>query len=155
MLTLPESFMHVRYVGARYPGAPGVEGIEGGANCQQFAYTILRHFGYSIPDLRSSELWADTDHTRVVEGPLEVFDLLLWHDQKDAWGAHVGLYVGDDHAVHLAKQVGVPVVWPMAAFADHDAYRVFIGAKRVLHQTPDSKNDRDRVSSAGGRDAEG
>ena len=140
MLRLPDAFMSVRYDGTRYPGAADVCGLERGANCQHFAYTVLRHYGYSIPDFRSSELWADREHTRTVDGPHETLDLLLWHDRADAWGAHVGLYVGDDHAVHLSKVIGVPAVWPLSAFSTLAAYRIFIGAKRVLHRSPDSKN---------------
>src|SRR6266545_5225071 len=41
-LPIPARFHHVRYDGARYPGAAGVVGLDGGANCQQFAYELIR-----------------------------------------------------------------------------------------------------------------
>ena len=134
MLQIPESFMSVPYVGARYPGAPGVKGVEGGANCQQYAYTLLRYFGREIPDFRSSDLWEDRLHTELVTD-LQPLDLLLWNDRDQSWGAHVGLYLGDGQAVHLAQSIGRPVVWPLARFVDTPAYRVFIGAKRVLNSS--------------------
>jgi cell wall-associated NlpC family hydrolase len=130
MLTLPPAFMDVRYVAARYPGAPGVAGLAGGANCQQYAYELLRHFGRAIGDFRSSELWRDDVETeRVTE--LEPLDLLLFNDTDDPYGAHVAVYLGDGKAVHLSKQVGRPAVWALEDFGRRPEYRVLIGAKRV------------------------
>ena len=136
MLSLPPEFWAVPYRGEKYPGAPGVSGVADGANCQQFAYSVLRYFGFSIPDFRSSELWDDRVHTDMVDGPLRTFDLLLWNDRPEAWGAHVGLYIGDDRAMHLARSVGRPAVWTLAEFARRTEYRVFIGAKRPIGQHP-------------------
>lgn len=138
MLSVPEPFMEVRYNGARYPGAHYSRSVSGadtdlsaGANCQLFAYALLRHFGLVVPPLRSSELWADTRYTERVRdlGPL---DLLFWNKTGKTWGAHVGVYLGDGHAVHLARGLGIPVVWPLAEFGQHDKYQIFLGAKRAL-----------------------
>jgi hypothetical protein len=49
-IEIPERFLAIRYNGDHYPGAPGVIGLIGGANCQRYAYEILRHFGLQIPD---------------------------------------------------------------------------------------------------------
>lgn len=133
VLGVPEPFMAVRYNGARYPGAAsGADAdLSAGANCQLFAYALLRHFGLEVPPLRSSELWADTSHTEHVRdlGPL---DLLFWNRTPDLWGAHIGVCLGDKRAVHLTRSVGVPVIWPLSEFGRHPKYRVFLGAKRVL-----------------------
>ena len=143
MLVLPPHFMTVRYDPARFPGAEGVRGVDGGANCQQFAYTVLRYFGYEIDDFRSSELWSDRTYTASVRPPFRPLDLLLWHRHADAWGAHVGIYVGrrdgvsaggDEYAVHLAQAVGVPVIWSLSSFIVRPEYRCFIGAKRPLRR---------------------
>jgi hypothetical protein len=40
-LPIPARFQYVRYNGACYPGAEGVVGLDGGANCQLFAYELL------------------------------------------------------------------------------------------------------------------
>ena len=130
-IVIPARFMAVPYEGSRYPGAPGVVGLVGGANCQQFAYELLRYFGRTIPNFRSSDLWDDRDLTAVVRGAFEPLDLLLWHDRPEAWGAHVGLYLGDHRAIHLAKSVGHPAVWSLDGFAERPEYRFFIGAKRI------------------------
>jgi N-dimethylarginine dimethylaminohydrolase len=81
MLEVPPHFFQVRYVSSNYPGT--AKGLNKGANCQHFAYELLRHFGVTVPDFRSSELWADTVYTeRVLE--FELLDLLLWNKTPDA-----------------------------------------------------------------------
>ena len=131
LLALPENFLSVRYNGAHYPGSPNTRGLEGGANCQQFAYELLRHFGLSIPDFRSRELWQDTTHTQRTD-TLDILDLLLWNRTDEPYGAHVGVYIGDGKAVHLSKENGQPVIESLAGFQENPMYRVFIGAKRVI-----------------------
>jgi hypothetical protein len=133
-IEIPDAFWSVAYDGACHPGAPGVEGVAGGANCQQFAYELLRHNGFEIGALRSSELWAETRDTAPVGGPLEPGDLLLFNRVREAWGAHVALYLGDDEAIHLAKHVGRPAVWSLAEFAADPRYVCFLGAKRPVRR---------------------
>src|SRR5262245_52988680 len=93
-LPIPACFHHVPYNGARHPGAEGVVGLEGGTNCQQFAYELIRHFGFAPPDCRSSELWEDESQTRAIVGELEPCDLLLFNRAPAAWGAHVAVHLG-------------------------------------------------------------
>ncbi len=133
-LIIPPAFWGVTYEGARYPGAPGVEGVAGGANCQQFAYELLRYNGFIISDMRSSELWADRADTAHALPPLQPGDLLLFHSKPEAWGAHVALLLGGDAAIHLAKHVGRPAIWTLADFAAHPHYTFFIGAKRPIRR---------------------
>lgn len=131
---IPEVFFDVPYNGARYPGAPGVTGLTGGANCQHFAYELLRHNGFSIGDMRSSDLWEDATDTAPVIDALQPADLLLFHTEHMAWGAHVALYLGADRAIHLAKHVGKPVIWTLATFSADPRYTHFIGAKRPIRR---------------------
>ncbi|MFC9930878.1 hydrolase [Streptomyces sp. NPDC127190] len=131
---LPPAFWTVPYVGSRFPGSSAVAGLPGlaeGANCQLYAYEVLRHFGLTPPALRSSDLWADTRATvRVpVARPL---DLVLFNATDDAYGAHVGVWVGEGRVLHLCAEVGRPAVWEMAEFATRPRYRVVIGIKRVV-----------------------
>jgi lipoprotein Spr len=79
-IDIPPQFWGVRYNGAQFPGAVGVTGVESGANCQQYAYSILRHFGFELPDLRSSDLWDDTSHT-AVSSDMKPFDLVLVNNE--------------------------------------------------------------------------
>ena len=133
MIELPDTYWEVRYVGARYPGSPAVRtrpGLADGANCQLFAYEVLRHFGLMPPELRSSELWSDTTATRRVTVPSPL-DLVLFNTTADPWGAHIGLWAGDDHVLHLCAEVGHPALWNMTMFAARPSYRVLVGFKRV------------------------
>jgi hypothetical protein len=115
-IKIPDSFWSVPYNGAHYPGSAGVEGLKGGANCQQFAYELLRHNGFVMGDLRSSELWADTTDTVLVAGDPAPGDLLLFNRARQPWGAHVAVYLGRDQATHLARHIGKPTIWALSEF---------------------------------------
>ena len=130
-IKIPERFYQVRYDADRYPGSPGVKGLPGGANCQQYAYEFVRAFGYTIPDLRSSDLWADTARSAAFEQP-EPFDLVLLHERPDPWGAHVGVYLGKRLVLHLSKKIGMPAIEPLESLMQRPQYRYLIGFKRVL-----------------------
>ena len=133
MIEIPEKFMAVSYAGECYPGAVGVVGIEQGANCQQFAYELLRHFGRSVPDLRSSDLWADEISTERV-GKFAPLDLLFFSETAESWGAHIGVYLGDGKVIHLSKQVGFPEIRDLSEFGKIELYKILLGANRArLH----------------------
>ncbi|MFB7410244.1 hydrolase [Streptomyces sp. NPDC056202] len=155
---LPAEFRTVRYDGSRFPGSAAVAArprLSAGANCQLFAYAVLRHFGLTPPELRSSELWNDTGTT--VHVPVaQPLDLVLFNATADAYGAHVGVHVGDDAILHLCAEVRHPVVWGPADFAARERYAVMLGAKRVLRPSAadvpnirDSRDSPDVRKSAG------
>ena len=144
-LDIPDVFWTVCYDSRCYPGANGVSGpvhgcerrlpsLARGANCQLFAYELLRHNGFRIGDLRSSELWTDRQDTMPVNDDTACGDLLLFNRADRAWGAHVAVALGDGRAIHLSKQIGRPVVWTLAAFAAEARYACFIGAKRPIRR---------------------
>jgi cell wall-associated NlpC family hydrolase len=124
---LPAYFWDVPYDGSRIPTAG--TGLASGANCQHFAYELLRHFGRQVEDLRSSELWESTASLRV-EAPFEPLDLLLFSPGEETYGAHVAVYTGDGAAIHLSKRVGKPAMWRIEQFLELPEYRVLIGGKR-------------------------
>lgn len=128
---LPAWFWDVPYDASRFPGAVPRGELSRGANCQLFAYELLEHFGLRIPDLRSDELWRDTDATTVVLEPRPL-DLVLFHDRQQAWGAHVGVVCSDAEVVHLSQEVGRPAVWTFAQFAAAPRFVNLIGFKRPL-----------------------
>ena len=130
MIVIPEHFMNVPYSGECYPGAESLSKLEKGANCQLFAYEIIRYFGGVIPDFRSSELWEDSDYTELVN-TYETFDLLLFNDVSDSWGSHVGLYIGENKIIHLSKEEGFAKVWDIEKYLNCDKYKILIGAKRL------------------------
>lgn len=131
---LSPRFRSVPYVGARHPDATAPGDLSGGANCQVYAYAVLAHFGWRVPPLRSSELWADRDFTEPAAVP-RVFDLILFDagrrpDRDEGYGAHVGVHVGPDRVLHLCREVGVPAVWSYAEFTERPTYTRLLGAKR-------------------------
>ncbi|HEV2516848.1 MAG TPA: hypothetical protein VGV07_16450 [Devosia sp.] len=132
-IAIPIHLRDVRYNADHFPGAPNLLGVEGGANCQQYVYAVLRHHGFVLPDLRSKELWLDSEYTAVADR-LAPFDLVLVHDNADSWGAHVGLCVGADRVLHLSKTIGVPAIETLAELQQRDAYRHLIGFKRPLRR---------------------
>lgn len=129
MIMVPSAFMQVRYNGKQIPGS-GQPIFESGANCQLFAYTLLEKNGTSIPPFRSSELWTDNEHTSTVKGGFMPGDLMLYHDHPEAWGAHVGLYIGDNQVIHLSKENGLPEIIDHGQIQKNPRYTHFIGAKR-------------------------
>lgn len=123
---IPPEYFSIPYDGARF----SVGDIASGANCQAFAYALLRHFGRSISDFRSSDLWADERETERVTD-LQPLDLLLFNRTADPYGAHVGVYLGEGMVIHLSQRVGKPAIWALDDFRSAPGYEVFIGAKRV------------------------
>jgi len=119
----------MRYDGGCYQGSCFAR--LGFANCQTFAYAVLRYFGRTIPNFRSSELWADTAHTFVVD-QLEPLDLILFNRSSDGFAAHVGICIKSGAVLHLSRRVGTPAIWDLATFAAIPAYAVVVGAKRTL-----------------------
>lgn len=130
MLDIPQRFWDVAYNGRHFPGARGTNGLEGGVNCQQFAFELLRHYGLMVPNFRSSTLWNDEKFTERVNA-LRPLDLLLFNKTADAHGAHIAVYIGDDRAIHLCKALGRPAIWTRGEFLAVPRYAVFIGAKRA------------------------
>lgn len=128
---IPDFLMHLKYDGSKHPGNTKVLELKESANCQVFAYALLHYYGIQIPPFRSSELWTDECHTKVVS-IFQPLDLLLFNDNPNSWGAHVGVYLGDDQVIHLSKVIGKPIVWDLTTFGQYAKYQCFIGAKRGI-----------------------
>lgn len=130
-IKIPERFRKVLYNQKCFPVAPEVRGVTGGANCQQYAYEFVRAFGFTIPDLRSSDLWADTTHTHFSQRP-KPFDLVLVHNAPIAWSAHVGVYLGSGLVLHLSKKIGAPAIESVHSMMRRAQCRYLLGFKRIL-----------------------
>ncbi|MGP3950062.1 cell wall hydrolase [Streptomyces sp. 7N604] len=128
---LPAHLRNTPYVAGRYPGAPGGEGVEGGANCQRYAYAVLAWFGIGVPPLRSAELWADTTATRrvMVQQPLDLvlFDRGAVPGLPEGYGAHVGVHLAPGRVLHLCAEAGRPAVWGYGEFAARPRYARLLG----------------------------
>lgn len=131
MLGIPQVYYQVHYNSKRIPGVKQQENLSLGANCQVFAYAVLKYFGKSLPDFRSSELWDDDIFTLSVDKfwPL---DIMLYHSVPKAYGAHVGLYLGDGKVLHLSRANRIPKIETHEQLVAQEKYQFFIGAKRVL-----------------------
>ena len=127
---VPSRFFRVRYNGAAHPLA-NVSGLSSGANCQRFVFELLKHFGYEIAPMRSSELCEDRTFTQRVLR-IRALDILMFNRDESAWGAHLALYLGKGRAIHLAKAIGRPVVWEVPDFFAFERYRVLVAIKRPI-----------------------
>ena len=128
---IPERFTDIRYNTQRIPGVEKQSDLSLGANCQVYAYELLRHYGKSPPLLRSSELWSDEQFTQKVSD-YEFLDLMLYNNTLDAYGAHVGVYINDGLVLHLSKEIGCPAIQKHEALLLNKKYTYSIGVKRVL-----------------------
>ena len=130
LFEIPEKFIDVSYNPQRIPNVENQSDLTLGANCQVYAYELLRHFGKHPPMLRSSELWSDEQYTHRVND-FEILDLMLYNKTSDSYGAHVGVYVGDGMVLHLSQEIGHPVIQRHDELLLNNKYSFFIGAKRV------------------------
>ncbi len=87
-MDIPDRFKNVRYVSSRIPGCKDDSDLMSGANCQVFAYNLLRDFGLNPPNYRSSELWDDSELSEVVT-EFKPLDIMMYNDSTDSYGAHV------------------------------------------------------------------
>jgi hypothetical protein len=139
-IEVPPEFRCIPYDHDRHPRSAAFDFSEG-ANCQLWAYALLRHFGIEAPPFRSSELWEDQEFSDAVQG-LEPLDLLLFNATESAWGAHVAVYLGDGVVAHLSRNVGLPEVCAVEQMLRTPHYRVLVGAKRMkatnrsIHSAP-------------------
>mgnify|MGYP000315444279 CR=1 FL=1 len=128
---IPKAFYNVKYKTERFPGVENQSDLTFGANCQLFAYALLKENGLQVPNDRSSELWSDTRYSKVVTD-FEPLDLMLYSPNGDAYGAHVGVYIGDGRVIHLSYANGKPEILPHIELLNNEKYRCFVGAKRIL-----------------------
>jgi len=140
LFEIPPRFVNVHYDGLRIPDVENQSDLTLGANCQLYAYELLRYFGKHPPSLRSSELWRDNAYTKETK-TYKTLDLMLYNKTPQAYGAHVGVYVGDGRILHLSYAIGYPVIQKHTALLSQAKYACFIGAKRVFANI-DILNDR-------------
>ena len=122
-MDIPDRFKNVKYVASCSPGSKDDSDLTLGANCQVFAYNLLRDFGLNPPNYRSSELWGDSE--------FKPLDIMMYNDTTDSYGAHVGVYVGNGLVYHLSLSNGVPKFERHLDLLQQSKYRFFIGAKRI------------------------
>ncbi|MCP4442701.1 MAG: cell wall hydrolase [Aureispira sp.] len=131
-IEVPTWMMDIKYNFKVIPNGELHDLIKTGANCQVFAYYLLRYHNRVVPDLRSSELWDDTTFSEQVPEDYEPLDILFFHKKKDAYGAHLAVFIGDNKAVHNSKKIGKPVIWNLETFSEKPEYKFLLGGKRFF-----------------------
>jgi hypothetical protein len=130
-ICIPEKFYSVKYNYDRYPGVEDQANFSQGANCQVFSYELLAINGVRAPNLRSSNLWEDSEYTIKVEGDIKPLDLLLFNRISDPYGAHMAVSLGGEDLIHLAMHNEVAEISTINELCKLDKYKVFLGAIRV------------------------
>lgn len=140
-VNIPPVFYEVNYRSEIIPGIENPSDLALGANCQLFAYQLLRINGLNPNDDRSSELWNDTAYSRVVI-TFRPLDLMLYSESGVPYGAHVGVYLGEGKIIHLSKENGTPHITEHTDMLKNPRYSKFIGAKRVFKCSYPSKTTK-------------
>jgi len=128
---VPDAFWTIPYCTDRIPGVANQSDLSLGANCQVFAYAVLKENGLLVPNVRSSELWSDTHYSKVVTDFMPL-DLMLYNSRDTAYGAHVAVYLGDGDVIHLSLQNGKPEIISHEKLLMNKKYPCFVGAKRII-----------------------
>lgn len=126
----PEWAAEAPYLASAHPGVTGAADLNGGANCQSYAFAMLRLFGVAIPPHRSSELFVDPNLAHVSVSDATTLDLVLFSDYEEAWGAHVALCLNSSELVHLSADVGRPSIWTWTDFAVRMRYSTVVAVLR-------------------------
>ena len=129
-IEIPNWLMQVKYNGQIIPNGISHDIAKVGANCQVFAFHLLRSHQLIVPEYRSSELWADSEFSEVITDHFQPLDLLFFHKKEESYGAHIAVYIGNNQAIHLAKKIGKPVIWDIKTFFEYPRYQFLLGGKR-------------------------
>ena len=132
-MNIPKKYFNIKYTSSRIPGVKNQLNLTLGANCQVFAYALLKENGITIPNFRSSHLWEDDIYTEKVT-KFKPFDLMLYSIAGDAYGAHVGLYIGEGKIIHLSADNVYAEIISHEDMLKNEKYSFFIGAKRVFEK---------------------
>lgn len=133
-ISIPSWLMDISYNGRIIPNGTTHNMAKTGANCQVFAFYLLRSHDLIVPEYRSSELWADTEFSTLISDNFQPLDMLFFHKTPNSYGAHVAVYIGNNQAIHLSKQEGKPVIWEMDVFFQCPKYQFLLGGKRFFNK---------------------
>lgn len=131
-IDIPGWLTTIQYNGKVTPHTAPFDIATTGSNCQVFSYHLLRHYNLVVPNFWSSELWSDTEFSEVITEDYQPLDILFFHRKEDAYGAHVGVYIGNNQVIHLSKQEGLPVIWEIEHFFTYPKYQFLLGGKRFF-----------------------
>lgn len=131
-IKIPNWIMDIKYNSKIFPNWKKHDFIKNWANCQVYAYELLRFNWKIVPDLRSSELWKDTEYSvEVID--YKPLDLLFFNNTNKSWWAHVGLYIWNNKVLHNTNKIWKPVIWGLDFFGKYDEYRILLWGKRFIN----------------------
>ncbi len=133
-ITIPPWMMNIKYNPRIIPNGKEQDIISNGANCQVFAYHLLRHNNRIVPDFRSSELWDDDKFSIRITEDYQPLDVLFFHRKQEAYGAHIGVFIGNNQVIHNAKKIGLPIIWELNTFFEYPDYQFLLGGKRFFKE---------------------
>ncbi|MDD3793732.1 MAG: cell wall hydrolase [Candidatus Gracilibacteria bacterium] len=131
-IIIPNYFINIVYNSKIIPNETKYDIIKTGANCQVFSYELLRFNNKKVPDLRSKELWEDNIYSKVIFNDFKPLDILFFNSKSEYYGAHLGVYIGNNKVLHISKDIGYPVIWEIKDFQNVEKYKFFLGAKRFF-----------------------
>lgn len=130
-LKIPDWFMEIKYNPKIFPNWKIHDYKKDGANCQVFAYEILRLNWKNIPDLRSSEMWEDAYFSKEVDSYIP-WDLLFFSSNNQSWWAHVWLYIWNNKVIHNTNKTWWVEIWDLEDFKQYEEYKNLLWWKRFI-----------------------
>lgn len=121
--------MDIKYNPKIFPNWEVHDYIKNGANCQVYAYEILRLNWKNVPDLRSSEMWEDNKFSEKVKS-VKILDLLFFNKNNEAWWSHVWLYIWNNKVIHNTNKTGWVEIWDLEEFKKYEDYKILLWWKR-------------------------
>lgn len=129
-IKFPERYMDIVYNPSIVPDKKEKNIINTGANCQVYAYELLRFNNKNIPDYRSRELWEDTIYSNIVSWEYQPLDILFFNKELNPYGAHLGIYIWDNKVLHNSKDIWKSSIFELNNFKEIGKYKICIWAKR-------------------------
>lgn len=130
-INIPHWCFDITYNPKVFPNWEKHDLVKNWANCQVYAYELLRFNGKIVPDLRSSELWEDTEYSKIVSD-YDPLDILFFNNTDTSWWAHLWVYIWNNKVLHNSKKIWKPEMWDLDDFKKNEEYKVLLWWKRFI-----------------------
>jgi len=124
-IIIPKWYMNIVYNGRIIPNDIYHDIQITWANCQVYAYQLLRYNNMEVPDYRSKELWEDIKFSYEVK-EFKPLDILFFNKIENPWWAHLGIYIWNNQVLHNSLDIGKPEVRDLDDFSINNKYKVLI-----------------------------
>jgi hypothetical protein len=130
-IKIPKWILEIIYNPKIFPNWEVHDYVKDGANCQVFAYEILKFNWKKVPDLRSSEMWADNKISFEVHD-FEKLDLIFFNNSTESYWAHVWLYIWNNKVIHNTNKTWWVEIWDLEEFRKYEDYQFILWWKRFF-----------------------